>query len=76
MMGQEWTSVKDRLPEKDGKYVVHVPTADESMPFIGIAWYDPNFGWSLLLKPFIEAITHWMPLPDLPIEAGAIYQDC
>ena len=67
MMGQEWTSVKDRLPENDGKYVV---------PFIGIAWYDPNFGWSLLLKPFIEAITHWMPLPDLPIEAGAIYQDC
>lgn len=75
-MKNQWINVSERLPEKDGKYLVHVPTMDESKPYIGIAWYDPSFGWSLLPQTFIDAISHWMALPDSPIEAGAIYQDC
>jgi hypothetical protein len=67
---EQWISIKDRLPEKDGKCLVHVPTEDESKLFVGVAWYDPSFGWSLLPQPFIDAITHWMALPE-PLEKGA-----
>jgi hypothetical protein len=73
---RQWVSVEERLPEKDGKYLVQVPTMDKDKPYIGVAWYDPSFGWSLLPEPFIKAITRWMALPDSPLEAGAIYQDC
>jgi hypothetical protein len=34
-------------------------------------WYEPKRGWekawlSITEKPLSEAITHWMPLPELP----------
>lgn len=59
-----WVSVKDRLPTRDDKYFVYCPSADEDSPLIAMAWFDPNgFGWSLLPKDWIEAITHWRSIP-------------
>jgi hypothetical protein len=63
----EWISVKDRLPDEDGKVIVHCPSADPDKPLIAMAWYDPRgFGWSLLPEVWIRAIRHWMPLPSPP----------
>jgi len=60
-----WTSVKDSLPTKDGKYLVFIPTSGE--PFTKIIWYDLDSGWSLSFDYWIGAITHWIPLPGSPV---------
>jgi len=63
----KWTSVKDRLPDKDAPYLVFIPTADDSKPLTLIAWYDPKgYGWSGIVEYWVCAITHWMELPDWP----------
>lgn len=54
----EWVSVKDRLPEKDGRYIVCVP-------------YYPNHPWigvsSLRNGEFDDVnASHWMRLPEMP----------
>lgn len=76
----EWISVKDRLPDENGVYLVNVHQEDEdsSGDAVLIAWYQTNdlifapsnIGWTLL-NEFYECsnrlrddITHWMPLPD------------
>jgi len=63
----KWISIKDRLPDKDAPYLVFIPTADETKPLIQIAWHDPReYGWSNIATYWIDAITHWMELPDWP----------
>lgn len=62
-----WISVKDRLPASEGYYLVFAPCADPYMPFIMMAWYKPDEGWSLLNECWIKAITHWMTKPGPPI---------
>ena len=55
----EWISVKDRLPDKDGFY---------------LAWYTFNDGrqacdifyHNCCGTSISSAITHWMPLPQKP----------
>jgi len=67
----EWINIKDRLPEKDALYIIHVETDDPDKPYINTAWYDPdNFGWSLLPESFVNSITHWMPMPLPPVLVG------
>jgi hypothetical protein len=64
----KWISVEEKLPEKGARYLVYALSADENRPLITIARYDPNgFGWSLLPKIWIPAITHWMELPAPPV---------
>ena len=60
----EWTSVKDRLPDKEGIYLVYAPSSDDNTPLIKTIWYD-NPGWGLILA-WAKSITHWMPLPETP----------
>jgi hypothetical protein len=63
----EWISVEERLPDVDGKVIVHCPSADPGKPLIAMAWYDPGgFGWSMLPQVWIDGITHWMSLPEPP----------
>ena len=63
----EWIAIKDRLPEKDGPYLVFAESADPNKPFIQIAWCEPNdYGWSLIPTVWVNALTHWMPLPTRP----------
>jgi len=63
----KWISVDDRLPEEDYRYLVTGTTQDITKPFILIAWFTPHIGeWELIMQPFAEAVTHWMPLPEAP----------
>lgn len=64
----EWISVKDKMPEEEGRYFVFAESKDPDKPFIQIAWYEPDgFGWSLVPSVWVKAITHWMPLPTRPL---------
>ena len=62
----KWISTTDRLPEKDGSYLVRfgngLITTDTFMTFEDghTKWYDGGDD--------IGGITHWMPLPKAPEE--------
>jgi len=57
---ENWISVDDKLPLKEGTYLVHAPSQDPDRPLIGVDWWDGK--WSLLPDVWLEAITHWQPL--------------
>lgn len=59
----DWVSVKERLPKEDGGVMIFAPSADPEKPLVTKAWYDPNYGWSMLPPNWINAITHWRSLP-------------
>ena len=64
-----WIDVKKQLPTEDGAYLIFAPSEDPEKPFVGVAWYDPSgFGWSSggVPKVWIDAITHWQPIPPAP----------
>lgn len=66
MKSNEWISVKDILPDKDGPVLIYAPSADKDKPFIMMAWYDPSgFGWTAP-KFLLKHITYWMYLPEPP----------
>ena len=63
----EWISVKDRLPNKMGFYLVASRygevscelfhwIGDDNAPYFGSKWVEKGH------------YTHWMPLPELPKE--------
>lgn len=76
-----WISVKDRLPEKDGKYLVCVgdsgyykiaafstdKTKENTYTERGYGWsdYDCDYGFYE-----VKRVTHWMPLPEPPKEVS------
>ena len=72
----EWISVKDKLPEKDGNYLVTACdegcSAGEGIWYSTVVvvaeyykgswtWYDGGREYSLE-----GIVTHWMPMPELP----------
>ena len=63
---QEWISVKDRLPEDRGYYLVAYLDKYNESTSIALDFYV-NCGagewWS---NEFTHNITHWMPLPQPP----------
>jgi hypothetical protein len=62
-----WIAVEDRLPDVEGKVLVHCRSADPDSPLITTAWYHPEEGeWTLMAAYWIPAISHWMPLPPPP----------
>lgn len=63
----EWISVKDRLPEKTGKYIVHQWRTGETSDCDYYHRDDPYTtfpGWEYEH----EKISHWMPFPHDPEE--------
>lgn len=54
-----WISVKDRLPEKKGCYIVYVILEDGELS--SVTYFDKKFG-------FQAPVTHWMPMPEKPYE--------
>ena len=52
----KWISVKDRLPEKEGNYIVH-----GNLGGVFGLFYD-----DMLSNSFKQMVTHWMPLPQPP----------
>lgn len=75
---QQWISVKDRLPEDEGYYLVRVYYSDiEHCAFEVYGWYKGSFiywagGMELPVginthgENIPMKVTHWMPLPELP----------
>lgn len=64
----EWISVKDRLPEQDGEYIVAAKVGDnafvEQSRFVK-DYYGLGPDW----RKFASGeVTHWMPMPDFPEE--------
>ena len=75
---QEWISVKDRLPDSNGQYIV--TACDEGCAAGEGIWYDTvvvtaeyyNGCWTWYEGgheyDLDGIVTHWMPLPELPEE--------
>lgn len=59
----EWISVKERLPENKGRYIVYMRGQE---PFV--SWFDGDIFRTLSTVPIAYPATHWMPLPELPKE--------
>jgi hypothetical protein len=65
--GTDWIPVEERLPDRDGPVLIYAPSADADCPLIYVAWHDPSGPeWSGLPRPWLDAITHWLPLPKHP----------
>ena len=63
---QEWISVEDRLPEKEGVYLVHTTYNIIETEVFYISKYDDiSYWWDL-----DGMVTHWMPLPEPPKMKG------
>lgn len=64
----EWVSVKDRLPDEKGRYLVafypcqwdHV---SKTALYTGIDTFRGKAAWA---KRKYQKVTHWMPLPQPP----------
>lgn len=59
-MHNEWISVKDRLPESKGFYLIAV-TNEHGRRYSKTAYYMGNGKWFVKQKA-----THWMPSPEPP----------
>ena len=60
-----WISVKDRLPEKNGRYLVYENGEVYS------AEYEknrPDSEWTDDYEGYFMKVSHWMPLPEPPEE--------
>jgi hypothetical protein len=66
-MTMEWISVKERLPETSGMFLVYAETSC-SRDFANICApvHIANCVGGEWWAPYSEVITHWMPLPAPP----------
>ena len=62
---QEWVSVKDRLPEESGMYIV---TANDghAQRVSFVQWQKRNRMWNLTGARSYWRVTHWKPIPQPP----------
>ena len=60
---QQWIPVSERLPKKDGRYLVTRYDYVTSTEFIDILWYEKNLWWNMRYTGNY-AVTAWMPLPE------------
>lgn len=65
LRGQQWISVKDRLPEKPGDYLVYYTTTANNMPLISMRHFYGEIPGAFVHN---KNMTHWMPLPEPPKE--------
>jgi hypothetical protein len=63
-----WTSVEERLPDADGRYLVFTPIYDRGQ-FVAYFAGDRRL-WCLQGFWSGEAVSHWRPLPPPPEAAG------
>ena len=58
----EWISVEERLPERNGRYLTHCKIEGQSL--VCILYYCKVGGFNE------GTVTHWMPLPEAPKMKG------
>ena len=61
----EWISVKDKLPEKTGAYLVIRDYGHKSKP-ICVQHYTAHLKITGFVENHDNKITHWQPLPEAP----------
>ena len=59
----KWISVKDRLPEKSGSYLI---VRNYREKIIDISHYTAHLIKTGFAGNYDNKITHWMPLPEAP----------
>lgn len=57
----KWISVKDRLPEEDGDYLIYVTVPFTGSKFMTVMHYEKDAYSQIWMDT-----THWMPLPQPP----------
>lgn len=62
MSKTEWISVRDRLPERNGRYLTHCLIEGQSL--VCILHYSKIGGFNE------GTVSHWMPLPEAPKMKG------
>ena len=69
MKAPRWISVKDRLPEKPGRYLCWFGKNTFAVG-ASIVPYIPDLHWFASLESLerYENVTHWMPMPEPPKE--------
>jgi hypothetical protein len=67
-----WIARTSREPDEAGKYIVTAPGPDAKNPLVHFAFWGPVSGWHGLARTWIDAITHWMPLPRPPGRASML----
>lgn len=63
----EWISVKDRLP-KHGELVIVFNANKDYLNGIFVSYIERHGNWRGPFDDFEDLITHWMPLPEPPME--------
>ena len=64
---QEWISVDDELPEVGG-YVVCIAKRNPFSRFMPMVARIEKNGWvNPMTEQYISEVTHWMPMPELPM---------
>ena len=63
---QEWISVKDRLPEDSGYYLVAYRDKYNESTSIDLDYYVKCGAGEWWANEFTHNISHWMPLPEPP----------
>ena len=61
---QEWISINDKLPERNGRYLTHCCVGGRSL--VCILYYNKYYGFDE------DTVTHWMPLPEPPKMKGGV----
>ena len=69
----EWISVEDRLPNKEGDYLVFIVDnlGEARMEVMKLFKWATSFNWSEHMNSWWKEynhITHWQPLPKPPKE--------
>lgn len=63
----QWISVEDRLPEKYKDVLLAVKAKHISRPIPAFGFLTDGNNWRInCTYTGIEAVTHWMPLPEVP----------
>ncbi len=63
-----WRDVQGELPKRDGIVLVYCPSQDPEKGLTALAWYNPEKGWSQMPNVWLDAITHWQPIPAPPMK--------
>lgn len=65
----EWISVKDRLPEEKGEYIVAYHLCHNDNVYAGMLVGTDSFrGKNAWAKKKYQRVTRWMQFPELPKE--------
>lgn len=58
---QRWIPVAERLPEKEGNYLIYATVPFNGRKFMAVMHYEKD-----AYLPIWSDTTHWMPLPEPP----------